>query len=343
MGSSLSRIDVREITPSTDIPSSTDAFLDGLDGPTIFRVRGKDGRRRRVVGGLLHGNEPSGLHAIHRVLLERHVPEVDVLFFLGAVEAARAAPRYSHRMMPGRRDLNRCFGEPFTGEDGAIAQEALSFLRAEEPEAVVDLHNNTGRNPAYGIARDLDDPRIGLTALFATRFVRSRIALGSLIEAFSPATPAVTIECGLSGSPAADSVAYSGLLRFLRLPTISADPIGGSAMTVLLDPVRVGLRPGVELAFSAEPVAGADVILDPEIDRHNFETMAAGTRLGWVRHGTPWPFEALDEKGEDVSRKLLVLDAGVLVTQVSMIPMMMTTSPRAAVVDCLFYAVHRFR
>lgn len=339
----MTSVFVREVTQRTVIPSSTEAFLDTLEGPTILRVRGRDGRRVRVVGGLLHGNEPSGLRAIHRVLLEAHVPEVDTLFFVGAVAAARAEPRYTHRMLPGRRDLNRCFGPPFDGSDGAIARDALEIMRSEEPEAVIDLHNNTGRNPPYGIARELNDPRIGLTALFATRFVRSRIALGSMIEAFDRRTPAVTIECGHAGSPAADAVAYAGLLRFLRLPEISVDPVGGSAMTVLLDPVRVGVREGTTLAFADHPVQGSDLVLDPEIDRHNFETVPAGTRLGWLRVGAPWPFEAIDEKGEDVSRRILEIEGGALRTRVSMIPMMMTTSARAAMVDCLFYAVHRFR
>jgi predicted deacylase len=166
------------------LPRDVDAFLDGLPGPTLLRLAGRDRGRVRVVAGTLHGNEPSGVRAIHHAL-RTVVPAVDVLFFVGAVEAARAEPRFGRRMLPGRRDLNRCFRPPHhgDGEDGRVAEAVLAQVRAAHPEAVVDLHNNTGHNPAYAIGTAVDGPRLALGALFAERFVCSSVRLGTFVEA----------------------------------------------------------------------------------------------------------------------------------------------------------------
>lgn len=60
-------------------------WLEQLQKPTVVRVAGRDRSRTRAMATLLHGNEPSGLFALHRWLLEQHTPEVNMLFLLGGV------------------------------------------------------------------------------------------------------------------------------------------------------------------------------------------------------------------------------------------------------------------
>ena len=323
------------------IAPELDAFLDGLSGPTIFHLPGRDPTRVRVVAGGLHGNEPSGLRAIHRLLCTGQRPAVDVFLFVGAVEAARTEPRLSFRMLPGRRDLNRCFRPPFDDLDGRTAAAALDLLSARVPEAVVDLHNNTGHNPAYGIASRVDPHRLHLVGLFAPRLIRSGLCLGTFMEAFDSLAPAVTIECGRAGDSAADATAYAGLVRLCELERLDPVFISPEPLMILADPVRVCLRWGSTLAFFGQPLPGVDLTLDPEIDRHNFEAVAHGTRLGWLGPDVPWPLEACDESGQDVSRDLFEEQDGELRTKVTLVPIMMTTDEVAARNDCLFYAVHR--
>lgn len=323
------------------IPEDVDRFLDGLAGPTVFRVAGRERARARVVAGTLHGNEPSGLRAIHRVLREGAIPSVDTLLFVGAVEAARTHPRHAHRMLPTRRDLNRCFRAPFEGPDGRIAEAALDVLRGARPELVLDLHNNTGHNPAYGVSKHIDGEHLQLVSLFANRVVHSRLCLGTFMEAFEGVAPAVTIECGRAGSADGDATAYAGLSRFLRLPGPEPVFISPEPMSILADPIRVCLAHDLSLAFGEIPVTGAALTLDAAIDRHNFETIAAGTRLGWIAPGAPWPLRALDERGADRSTDLFVADSGELRTRIAVVPIMMTTDVAVARSDCLFYAVHQ--
>ncbi len=334
----LSLVEVEAPLPVSPGP---DAFLAALAGPTVFHLRGRDRQRARVVAGSLHGNEPSGLRAIHAVLAAGIVPAVDTYLFIGAVEAARTEPRFSFRMLPGRRDLNRCFGAPRDDPEGRLAQQVLALLRAARPEAVVDLHNNTGHNPAYAIATRLCRTRLALGALFASRFICSEFRLGTFMEAFDDLAPSLSIECGRAGDPAADATAHAGLTRLLALPRLDPTAPTPPGMRILVDPVRVRLRAGLDLAFDEAPHPDAHLTLDAEIDRHNFEVLPMGTRLGWVRGDAGWPLEAADAGGRDRSRELFAIQNGALVARTSLTPIMMTTNATVARVDCLFYVVHQ--
>lgn len=58
-----------------------------------------------------------------------------------------------------------------------------------------------------------------------------------------------------------------------------------------------------------------------------------------ARDGAPWPLVARGADGRDRSRDLFAVEDGLLVARTAMVPIMMTTDPRIAVSDCLFYAV----
>lgn len=320
--------------------ATADAWLERLGGPTLVRVPGRDSSRCRAVVTLLHGNEPSGVRALHAWLASGVVPAVDALLLVAAVAAARRPPGFAHRTLPGTRDLNRCFRPPFEGDEGTLAAATLAALRATRPEALIDLHNNSGHNPPYGVGVALDNARLALTALFATRFVHSTIRLGALTETTVDLN-AVTIECGRAGDPAADAVARAGLDRFLGAESLGLDAAPPCALTVLTDPVRVAVRPGIRIAFGELPVGGADLTLRGDVDRHNFEVLLPGVPVGWLADGAPWPLDARGADGDDVSRDYFVTDGPLLVTRRAMVPIMMTTSVDAALADCLFYAAHQ--
>jgi hypothetical protein len=148
-----------------DLPPDADAWLDQLPGPVAIAASGRDSSRTRVVSGMLHGNEPSGLRAIFGALRSGELFATDTLFFVGAVDAARAAPRHSHRMLPGRRDLNRCFRPPFADVDAdrhnvqrLPAGTRLAWLREGAPwpfealdAAGIDLAHDLFERQGYAI------------------------------------------------------------------------------------------------------------------------------------------------------------------------------------------------
>ena len=85
-------------------------FLQQLGGPAWFTVEGRDTSRRRVIVTLLHGNEPSGLKAVHALLSEEIVPATDLGILVAGADAALCEPLLTHRYIPGERDLNRTVG-----------------------------------------------------------------------------------------------------------------------------------------------------------------------------------------------------------------------------------------
>ncbi|NNL65389.1 MAG: succinylglutamate desuccinylase, partial [Myxococcales bacterium] len=329
-------------------PADATAFLRGLAGPAWIRQPGRDRSRHRVVSTLLHGNEPSGTRAVLSWLRSGAVPAVDTSFFLGSIAAALEPPAFSHRVLFGHHDLNRCFLPPFDGGEGALAEEVLRRIRSVAPEALVDLHNTTGATPAYGVGPGRDRARLALTALFADRYVHSDLKLGALIEAVQDAVPSVVIECGRADDERADRVASDGLVRFLTAESLAPEALGADRkriddITVVGEPVRVCLQPGRALRYGeipdgALPDADSDLTIDLAIDRHNFELVAPGTPIGWMRPDRPWPFVATRADGAEVSHELLKAEGARIEARRAFVPIMMTTDPEIAVQDCIFYA-----
>ena len=318
------------------LPSDATSWLRALGGPAAIRVPGRDRTRTRALTTLLHGNEPSGARALHAWLRRAETPAVDALLLVCNVEAALAPPTFAHRTLPGRRDLNRCFLGPFDDRDGRLAREILTALADARPEAVIDLHNNTGHNPPYGVGQRTDRATLRLVSLFADRLVRSRLRLGALMEALHD-LPCATIEVGRSGDPAADAVALSGLERFLARDDLFAG--GGEPLVQVLEmPMRAELRPGVRLAVAEAPHGDADLTLLADLDRHNFERVAAGTAIGWCPDGR-CPLVLRDERGADRSPEYFAAVGGRLRTTRPLVPIMITTDPEIAAADCLFYVV----
>ncbi len=327
-----------ERPPPSALPEDASAFLAQLGGPTCIRVPGRDRSRTRVATTLLHGNEPSGLRAFLGWLRGGAEPAVDAHLIVASVQAALEPPGFSHRMLPGRRDLNRCFHGPFDDTEGALAQEILRAIREAEPEALIDIHNNTGHNPSYGVGVEVTPEALALVSRFGSAFVWSHLRLGALMEVLRD-IPSATVEVGRSGDPEADAVALRGLTRFLGDETLDADP--AVPMRVLVTPMRVCVREGARLLVSDLPPDAAhpaDLVIRADLDRHNFERIEPGTRLGWVREGTR-PLVLLDEDGRDRADFYFEVRGGALIVRRSIIPIMITTDPAVAASDCLFYVV----
>ena len=334
------RVLERELAlPQERIPPTAEEFLDLLAVPTLISAKGHDTSRTRIVSTLLHGNEPSGLRAIRSWLATGRIPATNTLLFIAAVRTARLAPGFAYRFLPGRIDLNRCWFPPHTGCAGEFAGEVLRLFNQPLPESLVDLHNNTGHNPPYGVSPRVGPEERNLVAYFADRVVHSPLRLGTLVEATQDDFPSVTIECGRSGDPIADATALAGLERYLddhRAEHLGANP---PSMEVLTNPLRVTVRDGVDLAFGEGPVVDAEFTVARDIDRHNFERLGPGVPIGWLAAGAGWPIEVVGPDGRDVSQELFTLREAALETRRAITPIMMTTNRRNALDDCLFYVV----
>jgi hypothetical protein len=91
--------------------------------------------------------------------------------------------------------------------------------------------------------------------------------------------------------------------------------------------------------MAQKPDAQADLTMPDDLDRHNFETVPAGSRVGWVR-GDGCPLELVDEDGTDRAPDYFESRGGELVARRPFMPIMITVDAAIAASDCLFYVVH---
>jgi len=314
-------------------------WLDRMDRPTVVRVAGRDRSRTRAMATLLHGNEPSGLFALHRWLLEQHTPEVNMLFLLGGVYPAKIPPRLSVRQLPGGRDLNRCFKEPFEGQEGRIAEAILAELHDAEPECLLDVHNTSGTGPAFAVTITNDAAHQALASLYSERLIMTDLRLGALMEYSEQEVPTVTIECGGSQDEHAHQLAYEGLVRYTSGADVLSLEKAEWDVVVLRNPIRVELAPQATIEYRLQPSGRADITLPPDIEHRNFGTVSPGEPLGWVGEKGLGVLTAIGHnRAENVEKVLRVRDGQIYPAQ-AIKTFMITTNPLIAKSDCLFYAV----
>lgn len=320
------------------IAPTVPAFLSQLDGPTILHISGRDTARCRVVVTLLHGNEPSGLKALHQLLLSRFQPEVSILFAVISVDAALAEPLFSHRFLPGQRDMNRLFLPPFNGLQSSIAEELLEKIRDARPEAVIDIHNTSGDGPAFAVCVEPHTRYVDLASLFTHRLVITGHRLGALMEVPDLGCPVLTVECGGSRQVQSDDIALQGLIRFMTQAQLYTS-VAIEKMDIYHHPVRLELTQQGRMCYADKPQPGMDVTLPEHIDRRNFGIVRPDTSLAWLGPQGMAKLQVLDEFGHNVTSNFFVERDGRLYPKTTLKLFMATTNPEIAVSDCLFYAV----
>ncbi|MEM0952763.1 MAG: succinylglutamate desuccinylase/aspartoacylase family protein [Pseudomonadota bacterium] len=318
-----------------DIPERVNDFLQSLPGPVAIAIRGRDSSRSRVLVTLSHGNEPSGLGAVHRWLRQGRQPETNVSVVMGAVDAALAEPLFFHRQLPATRDLNRCFNPPYKDRQGEIAQAMLAHIREQSPEAVVDMHNTSGSSAAFAVSIGDAAPLQALVSHFCERMVVTDLRLGSLMEQ-DLGCPTVTIECGGARDEASDVIAHDGVERFFCAPDLFE---GANEVSLFRHPLRLELSPHSRIEYAERPLHDRDVTVRQDIERFNFVPLGATDMLGWVdEHGLSHLRIGSDYQPHDVQEFFRIKD-GILFPQRGMRLFMATTRPDIAASDCLFYFV----
>jgi len=315
------------------------AFLKILGTSAWLTFKGKDSSRRRAIVTLLHGNEPSGLKAVHNWIKKNVIPETDLGIFVGSVEAALHLPILSHRYLPHEKDFNRCFNPPFECNQGRLASRLINLLADYSPEAVIDTHNTSAHSDAFAVAGH-DTPSIRqLTQMFTRKLVVMHRRMGTLIESGKDFFPVLTVEFGGFTDPNADTLAEETLDDFIHrkdLFNVEAGP-----MQILRDPHRLEVLPGHRLHYSSsihdEELKDADITIFNTIDQLNFTLVRRHTRLGWLAKDGINGLKVTDEAGHNLLNRFFYERDGFLMTAVDMNIFMATTDPYIAEKDCLLY------
>ena len=298
---------------------------DWLGAPTLLRLKGRE-RTPLFISVLLHGNETSGWDGLRQVLRQQAaaLPR-DLLILIGNVEAAAVGVR----SLPNQADFNRIW-RPARG----IGAEVLASIAEEPLHAVVDLHNNTGRNPPYAVLTDLSPGSLGLACLDDSGvgvFVEEPDSV--LTRAFAGRTPSVALELG----PVADAQAVPRAVRYLeRLFALAEIPSGRREdLRLFRTLARVHAPVDAAFGFSSIGEGDLDLVLEASIEASNFRTLPVGAEFGVARNG--FNLQVLDNQHQDVTERFFEVRDGRILTTRTLVPAMYTTDAKVVRQDCLCY------
>ena len=262
-----------------------------------------------------------------------------MLFLLGGVYPAKIPPMLSLRQLSEGRDLNRCFKEPFEGEEGAIAKAMLAELHKVKPECLLDVHNTSGTGPSFAVTITNDAAHQALTSLFTDRLIMTDLRLGALMEYSEQEVPTVTIECGGSQDDQAHQLAYEGLVRYASRPDVLSLEKAEWDVEVLRNPIRVELVPEATIEYLPEPSGRADLTLPPDIEHRNFGIVSPNEPLGWIGKKGLSVLNAIGHNRTENMGQVFQVREGQIFPAQAIKAFMITTNPVIAKSDCLFYAV----
>ena len=219
-----------------------------------------------------------------------------------------------------------------------MAARVLAEVERSQPAACVDVHNTSGENPVYACVHRLDDATLALAAHFSTTAVLVTHPESLLSMALSTRMPSITLECGKPGNPQVTRH-VSDLLATLAASDVLDREASRQPLTQLLRCVaRVRIPADVSFSFHDEQ---ADLRLAADLDTLNFDVVAAGTPIAFVRPGCGAALVALDEHGVDVSERYFRRRGDTLVTAAPVIPSLFTPNERIIRQDCLCYLMER--
>lgn len=329
--------DPDEITLKADFQQ----FLLSLDVPTIIDVKGKDQSRCRVVVTLLHGNEPSGLIAMHRWLTSIEdfpSPATNLRFIISSVEAANATPLLTHRFLNGGVDLNRCFGKSIDKNYCLRASLISNAIKEVTPEVVVDLHNTSGSGPAFAVAPILSTKGLTLTSFFCDSIILSGLSLGALMEQ-DFGCPIITVECGGANDEQAHEVAYEGISKLATCCNIE-DCQPTVNVKVVYQPLRLELQKHKSLSYSNHNEGNCGVTLLSKIEQYNFGGTHTGQMLGWLDEDGLDNLQLINENHINVIHEYFTVRDNQLVCAKNLRIFMATQNHDIATNDGLFYVVN---
>ncbi|WP_371372828.1 succinylglutamate desuccinylase/aspartoacylase family protein [Thalassotalea aquiviva] len=341
MAIDFSELNYLQNPTSFELKSDHLQFLLSISGPVVIDISGKDQGRTRVITTLIHGNEPSGLIAMHQFLSQMsrsQRPVTNLRFIVCSPEVALTKPYFSHRFLPDGKDLNRCFSSPNNTGYYQRANLIKAAIEAVKPEAVFDIHNTSGLGPPFAVAVEKTELALSYASLFCESLILSEIKLGALMEQdFNCQT--ITIECGGSNDKESHLIALEGLHCLANYDDISQCHFIRN-VELYLEPLRLQLKPGCDLHFSDSDLGRSGVTLIDEIEQFNFSMLKQNRHIGWVDELGLNNLQLVDKNGNNLIDQFFSLRGNQIVAKVNLNIFMATKVKAIANQDCIFYLVN---
>lgn len=320
--------------PDGIMEAAAGELLELLGGPSLIHIQGEK-EAPVFLSILLHGNETSGLGIVQKLLRRysgQQLPR-SILLLVGNVAAAAAG----RRQLQGQPDYNRIWPDQhgrFATHDTAhsgLASQVMQVLSGHSLYAAVDIHNNSGRNPAHACITSLDQPHVDLAAMFAPLLLHYSYPGGTLAQALIPHCPVTTIECGLPGDAQIQDQAVDFISKLLACADI---PPAQSDVRILRNVATVRVPSLVRIAPLAD---GGELEIPSDLDRWNWREMPAGALLARQNAGLACPVTVLNGDGQDCTARYLREEGGDIIAARPLIPAMISLDTRIIRQDCLCY------
>lgn len=340
MGIDYSEINFLDNPETFSVKADYMQFLLSISGPTVIDISGLDQTRTRVITTLIHGNEPSGLMAIHRWITNLSAtqrPVTNLRFIICSPEAAAKSPHFSHRFLDDGKDLNRCFSSTQTDGYYLRAQYIKDAINEVSPEAVFDIHNTSGIGPAFAVVTEKSELALSYTSLFCHSLILSDIKLGALMEQDFDCQ-VITIECGGANDQQSHEVAYEGICHIAQIENIGQCHHIRD-VDVFLKPLRLQLSTDIELNYAKVDEGYPGVTLLEDIEQINFSTFRKGHMLGWVDSKGLDNFKVMTPKGNNVTDEYFALRGNQVISKIDLDIFMATRIEKIAKSDCILYLV----
>lgn len=331
------RLNQMDCLPHGLLEATSETLHTILPEPTLIHLSGKQAAPL-FISVLLHGNEPTGFMAMQLLLKKyqnKQLPRSLSLFFGNTVAAS-----YNVRRLDNQPDYNRIWpgAEMPDCAETALANEIVSVMKLRSPFASIDLHNNTGLNPHYACINKLDNRFLQLASLFGRLIVYFNHPKGVQSAAFAEICPAVTLECGRPGQQHGVEHALEFLNSCLNLYELPQHQILSRDIDLFHTVAQVKIDDQVNFSFNR---AGADLLLNQDLERMNFTEVSPGTVLGTSKNNTSMPVIAKDESGNNVTDDFFSVQDGELQISRRTMPSMLTLDERVIRQDCLCYLMER--
>lgn len=305
-----------------------------VDTHTIITLQGKI-KRPLFISILQHGDETTGWDAL-KVFLNNHLNKLprSLCIYFGNIEAASQ----NLRQLDGQVDFNRCWPGRHNKQDktAKVMAEVTETVKAMNPFASVDIHNNTGRNPHYSGINSLNGDFVNLASLFSDTMIHFTSPDGIQSGAFAEFCPAVTIECGQSGTADGIEQTVTFLENLIHLPNLHQVPGIAEHQDVMNIFATVKIKPGHSFAVGVK-AENVDFVIPNDLDAHNFHMLKTGTSFGEIQNNGTMPFIVTDQLGHDITEQYFSIKADQVVLKHDVMPAMITQSERAIKLDCLCY------
>ncbi|MAF92990.1 MAG: hypothetical protein CL674_17110 [Bdellovibrionaceae bacterium] len=301
-----------------------------LSGPSLFDLKNAEADAYVFLSVLLHGNEPTGLKVVQRLLKKYdHQLPFNVLLLVGNVQAAKDKVRY----LSDQQDMNRIWN----GGDSEMekwASEVKDYVISKKPIWGLDLHNNTGKNPLYACVNHLHDELFLLAGAFSDKVVYFESPEEALSVSLSEHFPTVTLECGHFADLDGVERSFQYVENLLSKNEIKEIPYNPNFKLFEVE-ATVKVRPGLDIYIGDHSEEEAVCFL-PHLENLNFEMAKEGSVLGRSREESS-PLVIYGVEGEDLHDQYIEYIDGRLQLQADVVPSMISLDPVIIRQDCLGY------